>query len=98
MTRKQRLFDYINSRQDTQPDDLALYICLYNKDMKAPELQGFFRSDFNDKMAYIDSTYDDDLVMNRNKKIRIYGYFDTESKEWVYLNEEGELENVKYKA
>lgn len=95
MTKKEQLFNIINSKRKTHTTFEAFYICTYNKSMKAPLVTGFFVYDFDHMIQEIEMAYDDDLSLRGCSDVKIYGYFDKEKEEWIYLTDEGVLKDVR---
>lgn len=80
MTFKQQLFEKI--KQETKD---TFYMAVANEDMEKCEAVGFGKEDFDYKMSVIDLAYDEDLYLNQSSKIRIVGYFNNETREWIHF-------------
>ena len=90
MTRKEDFFNLYNKYKD---DTNFMVIGIEMPDLESHELIVNHKSNFEEKMKYYDSAYDEDLIMNRNRDIKIVSFIFAEE---VIFAEEDEDEDEDY--
>ena len=97
MTRKEDFFNLYNKYKD---DTNFMVIGIEMPDLESHELIVNHKSNFEEKMKYYDSTYDEDLIMTRNRDIKIVSFifaeeviFAEEDEDEVYFDY---IEEVEY--
>ena len=97
MTRKEDFFNLYNKHKD---DTNFMVIGIEMPDLESHELIVNHKSNFEEKMKYYDSAYDEDLIMTRNRDIKIVSFifaeeviFAEENEDEVYFDS---IEEVEY--
>ena len=98
MTRKEDFFNLYNKYKD---DTNFMVIGIEMPDLESHELIVNHKSNFEEKMKYYDSVYDENLIMIRNRDIKIVSFMFAE--EVIFAEEEDEdkayfdfIEEVEY--
>lgn len=90
MTRKEDFFNLYNKYKD---DTNFMVIGIEMPDLESHELIVNHKSNFEEKMKYYDSAYDENLIMIRNRDIKIVSFMFAEE---VIFAEEDEDEDEDY--
>ena len=90
MTRKEDFFNLYNKYKD---DTNFMVIRIEMPELKSHELIVNHKSNFEEKMKYYDSAYDENLIMIRNRDIKIAAFMFAEK---VIFEEEDEDEDEVY--
>ena len=90
MTRKEDFFNLYNKYKDNTN---FMVIGIEMPDLKSHELIVNHKSNFEEKMKYYDSVYDENLIMIRNRDIKIVSFIFAEE---VIFAEEDEDEDEDY--
>ena len=88
MTRKEDLFNLYNKYKDNTN---FMVIGIEMPDLESHELIVNHKSNFEEKMKYYDSAYDENLIMIRNRDIKIVSFMFAE--EVIFAEEEDEDED-----
>ena len=88
MTRKEDFFNLYNKYKD---DTNFMVIGIEMPDLESHELIVNHKSNFEEKMKYYDSAYDENLIMIRNRDIKIVSFIFAE--EVIFAEEEDEDED-----
>ena len=91
MTRKEDFFNLYNKYKD---DTNFMVIGIEMPDLESHELIVNHKSNFEEKMKYYDSAYDENLIMIRNRDIKIVSFMFAE--EVIFAEEEDEDEDEVY--
>ena len=91
MTRKEDFFNLYNKYKD---DTNFMVIGIEMPDLESHELIVNHKSNFEEKMKYYDSAYDENLIMIRNRDIKIGSFMFAE--EVIFAEEEDEDEDESY--
>ena len=91
MTRKEDFFNLYNKYKD---DTNFMVIGIEMPDLESHELIVNHKSNFEEKMKYYDSAYDENLIMIRNRDIKIVSFMFAE--EVIFAEEEEEDEDKAY--
>ena len=91
MTRKEDFFNLYNKYKD---DTNFMVIGIEMPDLESHELIVNHKSNFEEKMKYYDSAYDENLIMIRNRDIKIAAFMFAE--EVIFAEEEDEDEDESY--
>ena len=90
MTRKEDFFNLYNKYKD---DTNFMVIGIEMPDLESHELIVNHKSNFEEKMKYYDSAYDENLIMIRNRDIKIISFMFAEE---IIFTEEYEDEDESY--
>ena len=90
MTRKEDFFNLYNKYKD---DTNFMVIGIEMSDLESHELIVNHKSNFEEKMKYYDSAYDENLIMIRNRDIKIVSFMFAE--EVIFAEEEEEEDGDK---
>ena len=90
MTRKEDFFNLYNKYKD---DTNFMVIGIEMPDLESHELIVNHKSNFEEKMKYYDSVYDENLIMIRNRDIKIVSFMFAE--EVIFAEEEEEEDEDK---
>ena len=90
MTRKEDFFNLYNKYKD---DTNFMVIGIEMPDLKSHELIVNHKSNFEEKMKYYDSAYDENLIMIKNRDIKIVSFIFAEE---VIFADEDEDEDEDY--
>ena len=90
MTRKEDFFNLYNKYKD---DTNFMVIGIEMPDLESHELIVNHKSNFEEKMKYYDSAYDENLIMIRNRDIKIVSFMFAE--EVIFAEEEEEEDGDK---
>ena len=90
MTRKEDFFNLYNKYKD---DTNFMVIGIEMPDLESHELIVNHKSNFEEKMKYYDSVYDENLIMIRNRDIKIVSFMFAE--EVIFAEEEEEEDGDK---
>ena len=91
MTRKEDFFNLYNKYKD---DTNFMVIGIEMPDLESHELIVNHKFNFEEKMKYYDSVYDENLIMIRNRDIKIVSFMFAE--EVIFAEEEEEDEDKAY--
>ena len=91
MTRKEDFFNLYSKYKD---DTNFMVIGIEMPDLESHELIVNHKSNFEEKMKYYDSAYDENLIMIRNRDIKIVSFMFAE--EVIFAEEEDEDEDEVY--
>ena len=91
MTRKEDFFNLYDKYKD---DTNFMVIGIEMPDLESHELIVNHKSNFEEKMKYYDSAYDENLIMIRNRDIKIVSFMFAE--EVIFAEEEEEDEDKAY--
>ena len=91
MTRKEDFFNLYNKYKDNTN---FMVIGIEMPDLESHELIVNHKSNFEEKMKYYDSAYDENLIMIRNRDIKIVSFMFAE--EVIFAEEEDEDEDEVY--
>ena len=93
MTRKEDFFNLYNKYKD---DTNFMVIGIEMPDLESHELIVNHKSNFEEKMKYYDSAYDENLIMIRNRDIKIVSFMFAEEVIFAEEEEEDEDEDEVY--